>query len=299
MLATTALISTVPNTSNFYHLARFICHLFIDGKFQVGHILYEPSAFDGRLITEIESICPHSIPWQTTDITQDIEPWNAYLFTDNVLQLVLLEPEHVEPSTMGPILSEFQFYRVFILSLNDKEVETKAECTEQISILDEVLGFSSLIVYFDYVDGAIEIGKLENIDNVLENLEQRMRPNPNAIVVQNSKTNSDHINLFDWVFGMHDRLLPLLIAIEGIYSSKDETSTILPIFEENPRNIFFANYHYSALNAEYIELSIHDNEYDHGLTRYKVLIPEYRRFHKELAYKYYEQLSLYESSPNR
>lgn len=70
MPATNVLFPGIPNTTPFHSLALFICHLFIDGKFRSGHVLYEPNALDDRIFTEIKSICPEPMPWQTIDITQ-------------------------------------------------------------------------------------------------------------------------------------------------------------------------------------------------------------------------------------
>lgn len=79
---------------NFHNLALFICHLFIDGQFRNGHIFYDPNVFQvGQLISEIQSTCPTSIPWISTDVTdKPVLPWKSNERTDHILQLIFFDP---------------------------------------------------------------------------------------------------------------------------------------------------------------------------------------------------------------
>lgn len=107
----------IPNlvvSPNFRNLALFICYTFIGGNFRHGHILYDPNIFNDNLISEIDSNCPAQIPWQATDIIQlSLLPVNSGERTDHILQLIFLDPEHLEEN-----ISEFErfltFYRIFI-----------------------------------------------------------------------------------------------------------------------------------------------------------------------------------------
>lgn len=71
----------IPNISNSSKLALFIRHLFVNGNFRFGHILYDPNEFNSDLTARIDTTCLVQIPWQTTDITQSsLLPWEVTIF---------------------------------------------------------------------------------------------------------------------------------------------------------------------------------------------------------------------------
>lgn len=104
-----------PNIYNYYNLALFICHLFIDGQFRTGHILYDPIQLDDRLIAEVDRICPHSIPWVTTEVNRDFSlPWNSNNQTDHILQLIFIDPNHL-PENIDDLKYLFAYYNLYII----------------------------------------------------------------------------------------------------------------------------------------------------------------------------------------
>lgn len=145
MVASSLFTLSFPNFSNFYHLAVFICNLFIDGHFWNGHILYDSNVFDVNLLNEIESVCPVYIQWLTTDITQ----LHSFTLrtgdqTDHIFQLIFFDPNHLEDK-IGQITDYLTVYRAFILTSTVDGINLKAP-TLMINQLDRRLSLKSLIV---------------------------------------------------------------------------------------------------------------------------------------------------------
>lgn len=110
----TNFIQLAQNISNFNDLALFICHLFVDGHFRTGHILYNQNLFDGHLISEFNSVCPETIPWLMTDVTKTSSVlWDTKDRTDNILQLIFFEP--------GNSLKEIDKYKNYLTSCDSFE----------------------------------------------------------------------------------------------------------------------------------------------------------------------------------
>lgn len=151
----------------------------------------------------------------------------------------------------------------------------KEKFTEQIRYLDQFIGSSSAILYHDAADGSIEIEGLQNIDDILDKLERPMRPDLHAIISQDQRTSSD--NLFDRVF---NQLLPILISIGGNYG---EDESIITDFDVTHRSIYFANYYYSVLNAEYIEQLVLTKSSTFTPLLLRIFIPDERKYYNELV----------------
>lgn len=140
-----------PNNLHFYNLAIFVCHLFIDGQFQTGHIIYDPNAIQvTQLITEIQANCSRSIPWLSTDVTKGPRqsPWKPYENTDHVLQLILFDPEKLsEISKFEKILT---FYRLFIFlsTVNNDELKINEKFASSSSR-------DSVVLYYNPETGSI------------------------------------------------------------------------------------------------------------------------------------------------
>lgn len=111
---------------SFHHLVLFVCHLFIDGQFRTIHIVYDPGAhsFRTELISDIQSLCSDPIPLFITDVTKQYStPWTPCEHTDNILQLIFFDPEHIHddnelsvfyhlflfPSTTKPTIIHFNY----------------------------------------------------------------------------------------------------------------------------------------------------------------------------------------------
>lgn len=135
---------------NYSELAIFICHLFIDGHFRTGHILFNPKIFDGHLLNEIDMICPQTIPWISTDITENVAfPWNSPSSTDHILQLIFDETKY---STGHAVDQDWHtIYHIFVCLLNDSDDWKKSIPVWKSSKID------STIVYFSLKSNSISL----------------------------------------------------------------------------------------------------------------------------------------------
>lgn len=212
------------------------------------------------------------------------------LFIENVLQIVLLEPKHVTRTRIKRFLDEFKYFRVFIFAFNDDDdgdAELKKECFQLMKLLDWTLGSNSLILLYNVAaNGSIHLDGMNDVDGIIRKLSERMRPDPdpNAITVLDEKTSINHFNLFDRTFGILDGMLKLPIIISIQAHAFD--SGVLTSFDLNPRSKFIANYYYWALNATIIEVSAKMAKYQSFPPMIAPIIPEERKYYKELTPEY-------------
>lgn len=274
MFELSGVVSSVPNISNFYNLALFICQLLIDGNFRNSHILYNPKVFDGRLITEIASICPQSFLWQTTDVTQSSPLHRSP--SDHTLQLIFFDPEHLT-AEFKQFEKSFDFYRIFIFPSND-EIETK----EHISVLKQLNGLNSatLVLQCSSADGSIFVDWISKTVGGIS--EERMDVDPKAIAVRNQKADDDQENLFDRTFGKYERMQSTIIRVGGFIHRREKLSD----FSMIPRTTFFANYYLSALNAPYIKVSYMNAVNPLAPPTDEIVLPKKRKYHEELSDEY-------------
>lgn len=125
------------------NLAFLICHLLADGHFRSGHILYDSNVFDGRLIDEIRTTCPHQVPWLTTDVTRlSSTPWQPNDRTDHILRLIIFDPKHLARE-IHDFKEYFTFYRIFVFySDNEQDME------DQISVMRNLF---HIFIYDDLI----------------------------------------------------------------------------------------------------------------------------------------------------
>lgn len=214
--ASNALISSVPNISNFHNLALFICQLLIDGRFRSGHILNDPNVFDGRLITEIESICPRQFPWQISDISQPFIPsWESHQLTDNILQLIFCDPKFMSVK-IYQFKGYFIHYQIFIFSSID-ETDTKGPISV-IKKLNPIIlrSLSTLVLHYNTENGLIHVHSKPNIlTDGSRNSEEPLVVDLKAITIRKQNIDIDHGDLFDRTFGNYERKQSIVIGVDG------------------------------------------------------------------------------------
>lgn len=209
------------------------------------------------------------------------------LFTENVLQLVIVEPSHVIPRKMKLILDKFKYFRVFILSFKNDDAEEKLECFQQIRTLDWVLGSNSLTLHYSVgADDSFYIDGINDMDDIIRKLSERMRPQPNenAIIVRNQRICLDNFNLFDHTFGQRDEILktPILIYSQAHHSKLG----MLFEFQINPRLKLFTFYYYSALKAKYVEVAAQMFDDERLPVIFASLLPGTGKYYKEVLQNY-------------
>lgn len=254
------------NKSIVHNLALFICHLFIDGGFRNGHILYDPSVFDGHLITEIGLMCSVEIPWLTTDITQpSSSPWSSTERTDHILQLIFFDPNRLSEQ-IDHFKEYFTFYRIFVLQSTTELIETEQRTrTSTIGERNSIFNSSSLIVdYNPKIDSV-------NVHWITENGE--------AVGHLNCSTNQCNERLFDQTFRKLDQKRSVEIRISGLPVTTNGHSSMHPLFGST----YIANFFASNLNNSYINMTLIKSD---RVWPTSTVIRKERRFYKEILLEY-------------
>lgn len=233
--------SSIPNVLSFRNLALLICHLFMDGQFWSGHLLYDPSIFNDHLTVEIRLICPHPIPWKMTNAMLDLtSPWDGRSdTTDNVLQLIFFDPKNLTVQMESHSIY-FTFYRIFVLPQTD-DIETE----EQFSIIKQFnLDSNALIVHYDKSDSEVFINWLPMND---------LNPGewqPTPMITDSQTKLINHTNIFEQTFGEYEnrRLIEINIICR---KNPDGTPFHLPLYER-----VRMGYYHQNLSTSYIHLKL-------------------------------------------
>lgn len=263
------LLSTVAsNISNFHNLALFICHLFIDGGFRHGHILYDPKVFDNHLITKIDSICLVKIPWLTTDFTQPSTlAWHHSERTDHILQLIFFDPNHLAED-IDKFKDYFTFYRIFVFDSTATKIKTQQQPRK--SIIRErnpVFNSSSLILEY-------------NTDNDLVSVTGETTLNSTKYSIRNKSIKYEHI--FDETFGKFEQLRPIAVRALGVFRDKGGQSTYDPLHGQ----LYYANFFALNLNETYLNMTFAPVGSFNGSWPYKTVIQNKRKYYKELLLEF-------------
>lgn len=76
------------------------------------------------MISEIDSICPQSIPWVTSDANQNFSvPWQPDDRTDHILQLIFLDQTTSKPKNFRHWLT---YYNLRILESRNEKIKTES-----------------------------------------------------------------------------------------------------------------------------------------------------------------------------
>lgn len=261
-----------PDIPNFHNLALFICHLFIDGSFRTGHILYDPNIFDGDFITQIDSICPHSIPWESTDIREpSLVSWTNLEHTDHILQLIFLDETNLTKD-ISSNSDLFTFYRLFIFpSGNETNIKNQLNAIQKTK---ETSDSNSLILHHSAHNSSVRVHLIPINDTKIDGA---MRP----IYVQNQQLNPNHENLYELTFGVNDRRWQITIN-NRIALPCNETV----VRETVLLNPYHANFFSSKLKAEYINFTTPVCKIDSLSRKFQMVQHKQKKFYKELATEY-------------
>lgn len=242
MLATDLLASNPSYISNFHNLVLFICHLFIDGHFRFGHILYDPNVFDDHLTFEIDSVCSVPIPWLTTDMTQPFSlPWKNDDRTDFILQLIFFDSKRI-PNEKRQIKGFLTAYHIFIFPSSDA-----IGINESISKMVEIksnLNLNSLVLQIDS-KADLNVHWISNGEELLKSSRFDMK----------ATQNDSNVSLFDQTFGDFERMSTIVVEVECAYQKEESRRKYIPF----KNRLYSANYFAVALNAPYLIMSCHDS----------------------------------------
>lgn len=252
-------IPLFPSTSNYQNLALFICHLFIDGHFQTGHILHDPNAIQvSQLIVEIQSICQHSIPLFSTDVTEPNSlPWKPNKPTDHILQIIFFDHEHLT-DYIDESKELLTIYHLLVHTLTDPE-QMKSLNLDQMSP----------IIHFNLNIGSFCI---------------RIFPQ-NSTVKCILQTEIGHTNLFELVFGKPKQHW-LMAIIQTMPVARDDD--MFNLNENWNTETFLVNFFYSKMNADFLSFtSGNQANTTHGpvhlVCKQKICKQNHRQVYKELS----------------
>lgn len=266
-----------PNLSKFHNLVIFICHLFTDGQFRTGHILYDPGAFQvDRFMIEIQSICTRSIPWLLNDVTKPIElPWKPEERTDHILQLVLFDPDNL-PKNIEDFKILLTFYRFFTFSvssingaeLNNLEKFPESFFSNSLNLIHYTSANDSVCIYWIHKND-------ESNERSVDTIHEQNHDMPK--------------NLFSTVFDTYEKnwLITIKLYMLTTCTSNENIKGITEIWNGSP---FFANFYFRNFNSTFIDLvklSCQDQNKDIAIASHELVrIKNERKFYKELTTEY-------------
>lgn len=253
----TVLNPFVPNPSTlnqFHNLALFVCHLFIDGNFRAGHILFDPNVFDSELISEIQVKCPQSGPWLTTDVSQPpSSTWTPNERTDKILQLIFFDPDDFQRKC-DDFKEYFVFYRLFIFP----STEEAALDHQAISLREASSPFdsSSLAVHFSSERVSVLAHWIQS-DSRVDG--KRVRAFIEPIFDQTVSTDFQKDHLFDLVFEKYEQNYVSSINDNNVESWSHHNELVIRNGNPFLGQFYFANRHvapksskiYRRLSTEY------------------------------------------------
>lgn len=267
-------VLSVPSAPNFHSLALFVCHLFIDGNFRNGHILYDPKVYDGHLKIQIDSICPNQIPWHRTDITEaNLSPKNFSASTDDILQLIFLDPQHSKEN-IDKVKDASTYYRIFVFVSNEDEIDSVKESL-RVTKRHLMTDSHALILHYDSKDEDIHVGWiLENHDGKDKTTDSDMT----AIALPSQPNNDNHMNSFDRTFGQYERMQSIIVGAP-VYLNRVDGYIFLY------RIMYMTNYFAAVLHSPVIKLTILLLS-DGSFIEHRTVTQNKMRFYNELGTYY-------------
>lgn len=204
MTVSNLLLPNFSNFNRFRNLALFVCHLFVDGNFRVGNILYDPKAVNSEIISEIHSFCPLTDPWLMIDATQlPIDSWKPDERADKILQLIFFDPDQVQVNHDG-LKDILVLYRLFVFPSIDeakKDHQMMVKITSRFGSNSLVVHFSteSVSVYALWVESASD-GDSDNEVNLIQ-----WKISIELIFELKANTDLEKDNLFDRIFEKYEQ----------------------------------------------------------------------------------------------
>lgn len=279
-----SLILPMAKALNFHNLALFICHLFIDGHFRFGHIIYEPKVFDGQLLTEIDSICSVQIPWQSIDITQSVlQSPQTNDRSDHILQLIFFDGKFLAEQ-IDEYKDYLTFYRIFIFTSTTDEIETKRRISV-IGRLNLISNASPLILQYNPKNGVIRVDFAFATDEKSENSEKCTRNDVDNESRQQS--NKEYDRIFDRTFGKYEKYRSMIVKTVSLFRHQEDYEHSLSNIPHS-NNVYLANYYYSSLNVDFINMTCAHNFNPNASWANHMLTHKHRHFYNELSLEYVE-----------
>lgn len=246
------LTANISNASNLHNLLLFICHLFIDGHFKITHILHDRSVFDGRLISEIDSICPRQMLWLTTSITQPSSlPWPPNQRNDHTLQLIFIDLQHLAKNRnkLAKLNEYSTFYKIFVFpSIGEMQANEVKEHISAVIKLNGISKLGPLVLHYCLNKDSMYIHSIpESHQSDLKASEEHQHDQELIYEITQDtdflNKNADE-NLFDRTFGVYERRWSIAIRMVVAIEAKKFTFV--------DAQLFFANFFVSQLNAAFI-----------------------------------------------
>lgn len=243
--------ASTPDIQAFYNLAVFICHLFADGNFRTGQILYDPNMFNGHLISAIDSYCPHRIPWTFIDITQTpselrTSPTNPV----HILQLIFPNPDHLTKS-IDNFKDDLLIHPVFVFFSNDQDVmEDRVKALSESGITPDI---DSLVVYHLSKNDSIQVHWIPKYNAFPESEHFVGTFNDVSIFIKDHKSIFEDQNLFDLTFDKNERNWPMAVnTFIGIPCYEVKSGFLSKHFRGGTP--YLANFFASSTNSGFINL---------------------------------------------
>lgn len=241
------------NSSNFYNLAIFICNLFIDGNFQVVHLILDPTE-NGVHPTFIDNHPDCMIPLAATELNR-MSFWDSSpdytLRNDHILQLIIIDTDRLDEKMN--ILDDYQAYhRIYIVS----------SFSQVIAVSLELLNST--------VSTAILFGNPLNDEIRIYRPQQKFL---DPIYIRSSSSFSPQ-NLYNVIFEMNELERPLHVhELSRTWSTEQVTYDYEFAYD------FVTNLHLIQMNISFIRMSryrdrIHQNDSYHIIRTYEPIYKE-------------------------
>lgn len=257
----------------FHNLAIFICHLFIDGHFREGNILYDPKVFNDRLLVEIESVCPSQIPWQPNDITQShLVHRRISERTDHILQLIFFDSNNLmeDIEQYGEHLT---YYRIFVFSSFD-DIDLKLP---QFTQLKRISSANTLIARHNskldviYIDWMSENGNIFEISTIYHCYECEKTSWP----------------FYEGTFGNYEREKSISMKVISMFRQHgnsinyNDYGSIVPI----SGHMYLANLYNFKLNGSYVNMTCTSID-GNSSSQHFVVTHKRRKYYNEILMAY-------------
>lgn len=254
-MVSSLLFLNVSNILSFRNLALFICHLFIDGHFRQGHILYDRKVFDDQLMTKIDSICSVKIPWLMTDISQQPSlPMHMSDRTEHYLQLIFFHPNQLS-AQIHQFQEYFMFYRIFTFTSCMAEINI-IQHTLEIDKLNPIFPSSASILYYDLKKDFVHIYSMIKNSEIPRNIDTIENIEVNAIDQQDRQFRNNSVdckNVFTKTFGEYERIQAVIIRAPATIRTKHGHESFISF-----RQLFYANFFLPTFDASYINVTLVD-----------------------------------------
>lgn len=282
--------SEFANVSNLSSLSLFICHLFISGKFQYGHLLYDSRVFNDHFTVQIDLNCPHHIPWLVTDISRishsEQPDQTSFRFlkmtyqhqhTDHILQLIFFDPAYLMHQ-IAEFSKYLTFYRIFAFSSSTRFKFDANQLSHVISEMSPIFNSRPLIVQYNPNIATVNV-KLTLKSEKWTKFEYR---NVNISNEHGQMAELMYEHLFDRTFGKYDRERWTEIRIPGIYDMDKGHKMVKSLYGQ----LYIGNFFMSRLKMSYINMTFIRDDGSSNVWPDRVVVQMQHKFYREISLDY-------------